>query len=296
MNEAYVKLMLRQEPSANMDAAFYEKLSQTPEKKTHRISWKAAIAVMCVLLLIPVTVWAAENIFGVTKVTVCERPIEIDNLPGIGMDVVYENIENFDPKDFPKHLQKLEEGEILLHTSMEEVEDYLGLDLIDNTVLTADDTHLVGAFGEPGKNFQTFCGVWEGHLIFTEVQSVYNRNDIRLKVTATATAEHPTLDEAQYHSTSITYIDEHNREILSEQYVTKTGIPVLIVTVTETDYRRTDNRALTDCFAFFAVNNISYKVEISSWAFDSDDKDTYASPDEKIIDTLWEVLDGFEIE
>ena len=299
MNEAYIKLMMQQDLSENFDSNFFEKLNSAPEKKSHRISWKAAVAVVCVLLLIPVTVWAAESIFGVTKVIVCERPIPMEgqaDLRGIGMEVVYENIENYELKDFPRYLQKLEEGELLLHTSLEEVEDYLGLDLIENTVLNAEDTHLVGAFDESGMNFQTFCGAWEGQLLFTEVQSVYKRNNVRFKLTATATVEHPTLDEMEYHSTNITYLDEHNREVLSEQYVTKGGIPALIVTVTESNSRHPDNRAILDCFAFFAVDNISYKIDVNGWLFDSDDKDNYASPDEKIMDTLVEVLDGFVIE
>ena len=296
MNEAYTKFMLQQDLTQAADTAFYEKLEKGHTNKPHMSVWKVAIAVACVLLLIPVTVWAAESIFGVTKVTVCQRPTPVDGLPGIGMDIVYENIENFDLKDFPKHLQRLEEGELRLHTSQDEVEKYLGLDLIDNEILRAADTHQVGAFGESGKNFQTFCGVWDGQILFTEVQSVYKRNNVRFKITATATVEHPTIDEAEYHSTNITYFDEHNRQIQSEQYVTKNGIPVLIVTVTE-DYRRPpDNRAILDCFAFFSVDNISYKLEPNAYFFDSYAMDRYATPDEMIMETLLEILDGYVIE
>lgn len=294
MKDAYAKLMMQQHTSRSGDIAFEEKLEKAG-KKNFPI-WKAAIVVACVLLMVPVTVWAAESIFTVSKVTVCERPIPEENLPGIGLDIVYEKIENHGLRNFPRHLQSLEEGELLLHTSQEEVEDYLGLDLLENTVLSAEDTHPVGAFDEPGKNYQTYCGVWDGQLLFTEVQSVYKRNGIRFKVTATATVAHPTADGNEYHSTSITYLDEHNRKILSEQYVTQAGIPVLIVSVTEDSHLRDDSRALVDYFACFAVNNISYKIELSGWFFDSYDKDSYASPDEKVTQTLAEVLDGYILE
>ena len=179
---------------------------------------------------------------------------------------------------------------------MEKVERYLRLDFVENTVLSPEYTLRLGVFNEPGKNFQTFCGVWEDQFFFAEVKSIYTRNDVRLKVTAMATVEHPTVDEKEYHSTNITYFDVCNREVLSEQYVTKAGIPVLIVKVME-DYRgRKSNRVMMDCFACFAVNNISYKVEPVGWAFNKDDQGKYASPEEKVMATLIEVLDGFVIE
>lgn len=294
MNEEYRNLMVQQNPSKEADTVFYELLENGAQKK--RIpAWKVAVVAACICLIIPGCVWAAETLFGVSKVTVCERPIPETNLPGIGMDIQYEHIENYELKDFPKHLRQLEEGEIRLHTSMKEVEDYLGLDLLENTVLSAEDTHLVGAFDEPGKNFQTFCGVWDGHLLFTEVLSVYKRNNVRFKMTVMASVAHPTIEE-DYHSTNITYLDERDREILSEQYVTKAGIPALIVTVTENDHTRADHRAILDCFAFFAVDNISYKIDVSGWFFDSYDLEKYESPDEKVMDTLKEILDGYVLE
>ena len=61
MNEAYTKFMLQQDLTQAADTAFYEKLEKGHTTKPHMSVWKAAIAVACVLLLIPVTVWAAER-------------------------------------------------------------------------------------------------------------------------------------------------------------------------------------------------------------------------------------------
>lgn len=298
MKETYTKLMVQQEPSPEADATFYEKLNHSSTSKKHTPLWKAAVAAACILLLIPVTVWAAENIFGATDVTICQRPTPISGVAGIGLDIQYENIENYAVKDFSKHIQKLKESEEVLHENLADAEAYLGIDLLDNQVLSAEDTRKVAAFKERGKQFKTYCCIWEDHLSFADVQSVYHRNDIRFQLTATVTAEHPTMDEAEYHNTNITYFDEHNREVLTEQYMTQAGIPVLIVTVMEDDYRWDDydNRAILDCFACFAVNNISYKLEPKAWEFDDDDLDQYADADEKVIETLKEVLDGFVIE
>lgn len=295
MKDAYTKLMVQQHTTA--DAAFYEKLEQVQAKKQMRPMLRAAMIVLCIGLLIPVTVWAVENIFGVTKVTVCQKPLS-DNKSGIGLDIYYENIENHSPKDFSKHIQKLKEGEELLHASLEEVEKYLGLDLVNNPVLTGEDTHQVAAFQEPGKHFQTYCHIAEDHLLFADVQSVYNRNDIRFKITATATIEHPTIEEDVYHSTNITYFDHWARDVQTEQYVTQAGIPVLIVKVREgAKYNYgAEYGGLLDCFACFAVNNISYKIEISSWFYDSDDRGRFATPEEKVMTTLLEILEGFTLE
>ena len=297
MDEAYAKLMMQQNPSKELDTEFYEKLEAADTGKKHKPVWKSAAAIACILLLIPVTVWAAESIFGITKANICERPTPISGVAGIGLDIEYENIENHSLKDFSKHLRELEESEEVLHENLEKAEEYLGIDLVDNPVLAAEDTRQVAAFKERGKNFKTYCCIWEEHFLFAEVQSVYHRNDVRFNLTATVTADHPTIDEMEYHNTRLTYFDEHNREILTEQYVTQAGIPVLIVTVMEYDYRDDhDNRTILDYFACFAVNNISYKLEPTAWSFDDDDLDQYADADEKVAATLKEVLDGFTLE
>lgn len=298
MKETYTKLMVQQEPSPEADAAFYEKLNRSSTSKNHKPTWKAAVAAACILLLIPVTVWAAENIFSITNATVCQRPTPISGVSGIGLDIQYESLENYSLKDFSKHLQKLEESEEMLHASLAEAEAYLGLDLLENSVLSAEDTRQVAAFKERGKQFKTYCCIWEGDFLFADIQSVYHRNDIRFKLTATVTADHPSVDEAEYHNTNITYFDEHNREVLTEQYLTQAGIPILIVTVMEDNYRWDDydNRAILDCFACFAVNNVSYKLEPTAWEFDDDDLDKYADMDEKVMANLKEVLEGFTLE
>lgn len=297
MKDAYTKLMVQQHTTTDGDAAFYEKLEQAQPKKRANPILRAAVVAACLCLLIPVTVYAVQNIFGLAKATQMDRPLS-DNQPGIGLDIHYENIENFSVKDFPKHLQKLEEGELLLHSSLEEAAQHLGLALIDNPILTAEGTNQVAAFKERGKHHQTFCGVYDGQLIFTQVQSVYKRNDVQFKVSAMATVEHPTLDEAEYHSINITYYDHHSRKIQTEQYTTQAGIPVLIVTVRDGAIYNydADYGALSDCFACFAVDNISYQIELTGWHFDSEDRDTFATPEEKVKATLLEVLDGFVIE
>ena len=82
MKEAYTKLMVQQHTSAEGDAKFFEKL-ETAQAKKRIPAWKVAVIAACICLIIPGCVWAAETIFGVTKVTQTERPDYYDR-PGIG--------------------------------------------------------------------------------------------------------------------------------------------------------------------------------------------------------------------
>ena len=290
MKDAYTKLMVQQHTSE--DATFYEKLENIGTGRKHKPIWKSAVAVICILLLIPASVWAAESIFGIANITVHKQKTSIDNLPAVGMDIQYENIENYTLKDFSSHLQKLEDDEEVLHSSLEDAEKYLGLDLIKNKVLSAEDTQQVSAWGETGQNHQTYCGVQDRQLLFAQVQSVYTQKDIRFKVTAVATVEHPTADGKEYHRINTDYFDQNNRNVHSEQYMTKAGIPAMIVTVKDD----MSNGIPMDYFTCFAVNNISYKIEPAAWVFSGEDFEKYESPEEKLKVKLTEVLDGFVIE
>lgn len=290
MKDTYTKLMMQQHTSD--DAAFYEKLENIGTGRKHKPVWKAAVAVVCILLLIPASVWAAENIFGTANITVYKQKTSIDNLPAVGMDIQYENIENYTLKDFSDHLQKLDDDEEVLHSSLEDAEKYLGLDLIKNDVLSAEDPQQVSAWGETNQKHETYCGVQDGQLLFAQVQSVYTQKDIRFKVTAVATVEHPTADGKEYHRINANYFDQNNRNVHSEQYLTKAGIPAMIVTVKD----GMSDGVPMDFFACFAVNNISYKIEPAAWVYSGEDFEKYENPEEKLKVKLTEVLDGFVME
>ena len=181
MKDAYTKLMVQQHTSPGSDAAFFEKLDSARQQR--KPVWKAAVIAACVCLIISGCVWAAETIFGVTKVTICERPTYVDNKPGTGLDIVYENLEDYHIEDFSDHLQGLKEYEQVLHESWAAAEEYLGIDLIDNIHFTANDTYCRPAFMDEahlstsvnpekhvqtlkrfGKNAQSTCWVYNDQL------------------------------------------------------------------------------------------------------------------------------------
>ena len=62
MKDAYAKLMVQQHTTSDGDAAFYEKLEQTQPKKRSNPILRAAVVAACLCLLIPVTVYAVQNI------------------------------------------------------------------------------------------------------------------------------------------------------------------------------------------------------------------------------------------
>ena len=315
MKDAYTKLMLQQHTVK--DAVFFEKLENANTVKRRKPVWKAAIVAACILLLIPMTTWAAESIFGVTKVTQTERPTYHDNKPGSGLDIIYENIEDYHIEDFSKHLQELKEYEEVLHESWAAAEEYLGIDLVDNIHFTATDTYCRPAFVDEthrstsvhpekhvqtlkrfGKNAQSTCWVYNDRLYASRVAAEYERDHTVFLVRAMVSVDLPAeiKDDVYnyYHGYSITYADRNNEkvDIETEQYVTPSGIPVLIVTVTSDgklndSIKSNDWEYLEDCVAFFSVNNVTYSVHAylnSSYTED------------QVVSTLQEFLDGFVIE
>lgn len=303
MKSAYTKLMVQQHTSQDGDTAFWEKLESTQPKKHMKSMLRAAVIVLCVGLLIPVTAWAVENIFSVPKLILVQRPTTVNDLDGEGLDIVYENIEHYSIKDFPKYLQELEEGENILHDDWAAAEAYLGIDLIDNLLFTAEDTHRVAAWGERNKYCQGIYYVWDGQFYGAKIASIFKRNDTNYVVSAMITADPPkeiAEDVSKYyHGHSITYAQYPKSDVTisTEEYMTTSGIPVSIVSVTEHSSKgRKKWDDLIDCNAFFAVNNVSYIVRINGYSFSSLELDSFTGPQEKVTLALKDFLDGFEIE
>lgn len=301
MKDAYTKLMLQQHTAK--DAAFYEKLELSQPKKKTKPVLRVAIAAACLCLLIPVTVYAVTNIFNQMQVTKTERPT-IDNKPGIGLDILYEDIEYLPLSSFSQQIQDLEEPTEALYDSWTDAEEYLGIDLINNTLFTAEDTRLMAAYGERGKHCQSLYYVWDGQFDGFKMGTTFKRRGIQFGVSALAMTEYAAeydIDEdinKYYYGSSMTYAQYPVREvsISTEEYVTKGGIPVLIVTVTREAKSSDSPDEIKLLTAFFAVNNISYRVMMGGYSIDPAELEGYANLEELIMATMYEVLDGFVIE
>ena len=291
MKDAYAKLMTQQHTFH--DHAFYEKLENTPAKLKHTPLWKAAVAAACILLLIPVTVWAAETIFGVTLIKHLEGP-DFRGVDSIGYAAQVENVENIPITEFSEYLQQLEESELAYFDTWEEAEQAIGIDLLDNPILTAEDTNPMKSF-YTGKTPSLACieaqyGTADGQLFSVKLDGQYYRNRVGFWVSANITADNPQMTEELfqlYHSFGERYYPSSKTDGISvEQYTTENGIPVTIV-LPENGYSMPE--------AYFSVNNVSYHVDISRYETLTS-KETEEMAEERVVNVLREVLEGFTLE
>lgn len=284
MKDAYTKLMLQQH-TAN-DAAFYEKLENAQKQKKYRKCWKTAVAAACICLLIPVTAWAAETIFGVTKVTRFNN-ITYRDEPGAGLKIQYEDIQSYSISDFPEYLQTLSERTLLTFDSWTEAKQYLGISLLSNSILTDKNTYRVNdnywSDAPVGEHCHGYCLVEDSQLYYGTVRATYERNNVTFSVSAEVTAKHPSYTEErlnEYHSIHIEYAEKWDSQVTTSNIVTSNGIPatILAIGIGET----------TEYIALFAVNDISYQVRSVGMRGGWNDDVVYAA--------IMEVLDGFTVD
>lgn len=291
MNKAYTKLMIQQNTSG--DTAFYEKLEKAPKQKVHRTSWKAAVAAVCILLLIPVTVWAAETIFGVTLIKHLEG-LDFRGIDSIGYEAQVKNVDNIPITEFSEYLQELKESELAYFDTWEEAEQIIGIALLDNPILTDEYTNPMKSF-YTGKTPPLACieaqyEALEGQLFSVKLSGQYYRNRVGFWVSAQMTADNPQMSEELfqlYHGFGKRYYPTSKTDgICVEQYTTENGIPMTIV-LPENGYSTPE--------AYFSVNNVSYHVDISRYETLTS-KETEEMAKERALDVLREVLEGFTLE
>ena len=290
MKDAYTKLMAQQHTSK--DAAFYEKLENGTTKKRKPV-WKTAIAAACILLTIPVTVWAAENIFGVTLIKHLEG-LDFRGIDSIGYEAQVKNVDNIPITEFSEYLQELKESELAYFDTWEEAEQVIGIALLDNPILTDEDTNPMKSFytgkAPPLACIEAQYGALEGQLFSVKLSGQYYRNRVGFWVSAQMTADNPQMGEELfqlYHGFGKRYYPSSKTDgICVEQYTTENGIPMTIV-LPENGYSTPE--------AYFSVNNVSYHVDISRYETLTS-KETEEMAQERALDVLREVLEGFTLE
>ena len=268
---------------------FYFSSRQVESKTTRWISVKIAAAVMCIVLLVPITVLALESVFDIAIINSIDRP-NAYNCPGVGVDVKYGNVSSRPITDFSEHLQSLADSENVTYDSWEEAQRDLGIELLDNPVCSEEKTQKIDYYVD-GELVRKHCIgrylVEDGQLSCAMLSAVYRRSSVEYQITATVTAEHPSITEdalRQYHESSATYFDTFTPQVETRQYVTKSGIPATICTVKmEVAYG-----TFTDYKAYLAVDDVTYCVSCIGVKGRWDD--------ERVSSVLLEVLDGFVVE
>lgn len=303
MKDAYTKLMLQQHTVK--DAAFYEKMEQAQPKKRVKPILRAAIVAACLCLMVPVTAWAAKNIFGVTKITI-EDGKDFYGKDAVVMHRDVENVEHIPITEFSPYLQELKETEWLYFDSWEDAEEKIGIDFISNTVLTDGISQPYArkkkyghdergiAYAALNTKSTPYTGVYyaaDEQLFAVSFSAEYWRHRTRFMITANMTTDHPLMTEELflvYHGFGERYYEETDK-ITVEQYVTENGIPVTIY------YSKADDWKYIDPMAYFSVNNVSYHVQITSWGGNYDEK-TAEDTNERLINFVKEILEGFTVE
>ena len=303
MKDAYTKLMVQQHTSADADAVFFEKLESTG--KQHKSVWKTAIAAACILLMIPVGVWAAESIFGMTRITIGKGK-DIDGKDAVVMHRDVENVEHIPIEEFSPYLQELKETQWLYFDSWEDAEEKIGVEFIDNLILDDENTQPYTrkkkyghdergiAYAALKTKATPYRGVYyaaDEQFFAASFSAEYWRNRTKFMITAYMTTDHPLMTEEiflVYHGFGDRYYKE-NVNITTEQYVTKNGIPATIF------YCDPNNTfGYIHPYAYFSVNNISYHIEFTSYGNQSDE--TAEQTNARLLALMREILDGFVVE
>lgn len=265
---------------------FYSNSQQPDHRKSKRIPMPVAAIAVCIVLLIPITVLAMESIFGVAIIDSINRP-NAYNRPGVGVDVKYGNVSSRPITDFSEHLRNFTGSIDVSYGSWEEAQVDLGIDLLENQVCNEKETQKIDYYVD-GELVQKHCTgrylAEDGQLYYANLRGIYRRNSVEFQVTATVTAEHPTVTEEvlmQCHESGMTYFDSFAPQVETQQYITKAGIPVTMCVVKMED----DYGTFADYKAYLAVDDVTYCVSCIGVSGRWDD--------ERISAVLKEVLEGF---
>ena len=286
MNSAYRKMMEQQCVSDGAQQAFYEKVQSVQMRKRKPVFVKAAAIAACICLVIPLTAYAVEAIFGISVVEIIEDGT-LWGKPGAGYRTNYPDAISRPLSDFPEAIQKIDGYTQKVYESWEDAENELGINLVENTFLSGegvakDFCYLLEVDGIKGRKhcFASYEGK-DGQFYRATVTAAYRHQDMHITVRSAVTAEHPAIseeDEELMHWSGVRYDSSYVEEIVQEQYATANGINATIVTVDWTGSHATDYEAS------FSANGASYRITVRSY----DPKQ-----DAQSKDVLIEILEGF---
>lgn len=277
MDKQYKNLMEQQSVGEEVNAEFYEKLGKT-ERKRKPLGWKVALIAACLAIMIPLTAFAVEHIFGVPAVKLGDT-VHFTNMNGYM--VHFENVQSYPLSALPEDVQAITEYKNQKVASWKAAEDTLDIDLLNSTFLEGATINSM-PFDDTGD---THCVIHyrasEGQLFFVGVNAYYKYDGLQLDMKAKLTVEHPAMteeDKLALQGVEGAVKEPANVKTTYENYTTKEGIPAVIL--------RWDYETFDRYLAVFAVNDITYELT----AFTISEK-TEATA----LQTLKDALDGFEL-
>ncbi|MBR6790937.1 MAG: hypothetical protein IKM31_08750 [Oscillospiraceae bacterium] len=282
MKEQYARMMEGQELSQAAQMRFRTALA---EKMPRRRTFRAVAAAVCVCLMLPVTVFAADKMFDLGVVEILSGETE-------GYRMSFNHVYSYPITDFSEEVRMSEElFRSEAYDSWEEAEETIGIDLMKNAFFSESGIRPVRKFIlDPEKNgaenrAHCYADYFadSGQLYRAVVTAAYERERTHITVRATVTAEHPVIaedEEALYHSAGKLYGTEYIKEITEEEYTAASGLTASVVR-TEWDALRAP-----DYEAVFAVDGISWQVRVSGYPVTPEGE-------EKAKAMLIEILEGF---
>lgn len=286
MNNPYRNMMEQQHLSEQSKQAFYYNLQHSEHKKKRSFIPKMAAVAVCILLLIPITVYAVEHIFGVSLVEMITG-ISSRGKDAIGYEVTYPELSNRPLSDFPEEIQTMENYRLAVYDSWQDAEEELGITLVNNTFLFDESVTKERTYNlkEEGIFQRAHCfGQYNGldnQFYRATIAAAYRYDNMLITLRSTVTCDHPAISEEEskdLHWSSAYYEIEDLEQISQEGYTTTNGITANIVTVDRTGSKSTDYEAT------FSANGASYRITIHSYK---------AGRDAEVKDTLIKILEGF---
>lgn len=286
MHNNYRDLMVQQSLSDQTRQSFYQNLGNREKKNTASFIRKFAVAAVCVLLIVPITAFAVENIFGVSVVEIVQGNTSSGKF-GTGWEVSYPDITAKQLEDFPEEIRAMEDYRLVVYDDWAQAEEELGITLVNNTFLQneAVTKELAYDLSAEGVYRRVHCfGQYNGknnQFYRATVTAAYRYDNMHITLRTVVTCQHPDIPEEeayQMHWSGVQYRDHDVEGIYQEQYQAANGINANIVTVD----RRGGNA--TQYEATFAAGGVSYRITIKSYA---------SHRDEEAKENLKEILESF---
>ena len=267
MNNAYRNFMDQQCLSEQAKQAFYYNLQRAERKKPYRFLLKAAVVAACIILMIPITVFAIEAIFDISIVEIISGNTTTGKF-GTGIEVSYPNVSSRPLSDFSEEIQTTDEHTTVIYNSWREAEEELGITLVNNTILSDENISKAYIYNlkSAGISNRVHCyAVYNGmdsQLYRARLTAAYRYKEMQITLKATVTCEHPGIlpeKENQLHWSGVMYENHDVAEILQEEYVASNGIPATIIMISKTKNNDRDYRA------YFTANGVSYIITVSPY-------------------------------
>lgn len=286
MNNPYRNLMEQQHLSEQAKQAFYYNLQHSKQTKSHTFIPKIAAITACILLLIPITAYAVEQIFGVSLVEMITG-ISSSGKDAVGYEVTYPELSNRPLSDFPEEIQIMDGNKLSTYSSWVQAEEELGITLVNNHFFADEEVTNEYAYDlkEEGIFKRVHCFAYynglDNQFYRASITAAYRYDNMHITLRSTVTCDHPAISAEEskaLHWSSAYYETEDVEQISQEEYTTTNGITANIVTVDRTGSKSTDYEAA------FSANGASYRITIHSYE---------TGRDAEVKDTLINILEGF---